>query len=59
MSYGFTAAFSTIDWEVPFVFPVMGIIAAVIIALLLALFSSVLPARNAAKLDIIRTLQYE
>ncbi|KAB2861441.1 MAG: FtsX-like permease family protein, partial [Anaerolineae bacterium] len=59
MSYGFTAAFSTIGWKVPYIFPIMGIVAAAVIAVLLALFSSVLPARNAAKLDIIRALQYE
>ena len=59
MSYGFTTAFSAIGWIVPYIFPVLGIIAAVTIAILLALFSSVLPARNAAKLDIIRALQYE
>ncbi|MBI5931902.1 MAG: ABC transporter permease [Chloroflexi bacterium] len=59
MSYGFTTAFSTIGWKVPYIFPIMGIGAALIIAILLAMFSSVLPARNAAKLDIIRALQYE
>ncbi|MCB9438473.1 MAG: ABC transporter permease [Anaerolineales bacterium] len=59
MSYGFTMAFSMIGWKVPYVFPMMGIVAAVIIAIMLGLFSSVLPARNAAKLDIIRALQYE
>jgi putative ABC transport system permease protein len=59
LSYGFTMAFGLYGWEVPYIFPVMGIVAAIIIALLLALFSSILPARNAAKLDIIRALQYE
>jgi len=59
MSYGFTSAFSAIGWKMPYVFPAMGILAALVIAILLALFSSVLPARNAAKLDIIRALQYE
>lgn len=59
MSYGFTLAFSLIGWKVPYVFPVMGVIAAIIIAIMLGLFSSILPARNAARLDIIRALQYE
>ncbi|MBZ0305984.1 MAG: ABC transporter permease, partial [Anaerolineae bacterium] len=58
MSYGFTDTFSAVGWTVPYIFPTMGIAAAVIIAILLALFSSVLPARNAAKLDIIRALRY-
>jgi putative ABC transport system permease protein len=59
LSYGFTMAFSLIGWELDYVFPVMGVIAAIVIAILLALFSSILPARNAARLDIIRALQYE
>lgn len=59
LSYGFTMAFSLVGWELDYVFPVMGIIAAIVIAIMLALFSSILPARNAARLDIIRALQYE
>lgn len=59
MSYGFVLAFSMIGWKMPYIFPLIGIIAAIIIAILLGLFSSILPARNAARLDIIRALQYE
>lgn len=58
-SYGFIAAFSSFGWKMPYQFPLFGIIAAVILAVLLALGSSILPARNAARLDIIRALQYE
>jgi putative ABC transport system permease protein len=59
ISYGFLAAFGAVGWRMPYVFPVMAIIAASVVGVLLALFVSVLPARNAAKLDIIRALQYE
>jgi putative ABC transport system permease protein len=59
MSYGFVMAFGTIGWEMPYTFPVGGVIAALIVGVLLALFASILPARSAAKLDIIRALQYE
>ena len=59
ISYGFIAAFGTIGWNAPYSFPLIGIIAAVIVGVLLALFASILPARSAAKLDIIRALQYE
>jgi putative ABC transport system permease protein len=59
MSYGFIGAFGTIGWKVSYTFPLLGIIAAVIVGVLLALFAAVLPARNAARLDIIRALQYE
>jgi len=59
ISYGFISAFSSIGWSATYSFPLIGIIAAVIVGLLLALFASILPARSAAKLDIIRALQYE
>jgi putative ABC transport system permease protein len=59
ISYGFIAAFGTIGWNAPYSFPLIGIIAAVIIGMMLALFAGILPARSAAKLDIIRALQYE
>jgi putative ABC transport system permease protein len=59
MSYGFIGAFSALGWEVPYIFPVAGIIAAIVIAVILALFAGILPARSAARLDIIRALQYE
>ncbi len=59
MSYGFVGAFGTVGWKVSYTFPLIGIIAAVIIGVLLALFAAILPARSAAKLDIIRALQYE
>jgi putative ABC transport system permease protein len=59
MSYGFIGAFSALGWEVPYIFPVAGIIAAIVVGVLIALFAGVLPARSAARLDIIRALQYE
>ena len=43
----------------PYFFPISGIIAAVIIGVLLALFAAIIPARNAAKLDILRALQFQ
>ncbi len=59
MSYGFISAFSAIGWDMPYPFPALGIVAAIVVGVLLALFASILPARSAAKLDIIRALQYE
>lgn len=59
MSYGFISAFAVVGWKMPYTFPLIGIIAAVVLGVLLGLFASILPARNAAKLDIIRALQYE
>jgi putative ABC transport system permease protein len=59
MSYGFIAAFGTVGWEMPYSFPLMGILAAIVVGVLLGLFAAILPARRAARLDIIRALQYE
>jgi putative ABC transport system permease protein len=59
MSYGFIGAFGTIGWKVSYTVPIAGIIAAIVIGILLALFAAILPARSAARLDIIRALQYE
>lgn len=59
MSYGFISAFAVVGWKMPYTFPVMGVVAALVLGVLLGLFASVLPARNAARLDIIRALQYE
>jgi len=59
ISYGFIGAFGIIGWKVSYTFPLLGIIAAVVIGVMLTLFTAILPARNAAKLDIIRALQYE
>ncbi len=59
MSYGFIAAFATAGWNMPYQFPLLGVIAALVAGVTLALFASILPARSAARLDIIRALQYE
>jgi putative ABC transport system permease protein len=59
ISYGFIMAFSTIGWNMTYIFPIMGIIAAVVIGILLALFAAILPARHAARLEIINALQYQ
>ncbi|MCC7208703.1 MAG: ABC transporter permease [Anaerolineae bacterium] len=59
ISYGFISAFSLIGWNVPYAFPVIGMIAAIVAGVIAALLAAILPARNAARLDIVRALQYE
>lgn len=59
LSYGVTVAIGGIGWNMPYEFPAIGIVAAVVVGVMVALFSSILPARHAAQLDIIRALQYE
>jgi len=59
MSYGFTEVFDLVGMKLLYEVPVVGIIVAVVIAIVLALCASILPARSAARLDIVRALQYE
>ncbi|MFN8527345.1 MAG: FtsX-like permease family protein [Anaerolineae bacterium] len=59
MSYGFILGFGSVGWQMPSYFPLAGVIAAIVVGVILALFAAILPARSVAKLDIIRALQYE
>jgi putative ABC transport system permease protein len=45
--------------SVTFSFPFIWIVAAIVLALLISLLASALPARQAARLQIVRALQYE
>lgn len=60
MSYGFMMAFTgAVGFTLSYTFPLVGVLSAIVIAVLFALVASILPARNAAKLDIMRAIQYE
>ncbi|MBC8163613.1 MAG: ABC transporter permease [Roseiflexaceae bacterium] len=60
MSYGFTAALGgAFGVELPFSLPLLGVAAALVLGLGLTLLVSALPARTAARLDILRALRYE
>ena len=60
MSYGFTAALgSSFGITLPFSFPLLGIVAALVVGLGMTLLVSALPARAAARLDILQALRYE
>ena len=60
MSYGFTAALgSSFGIALPFSFPLLGIVAALVFGLGITLLVSALPARAAARLNILQALRYE
>lgn len=60
MSYGFTAALSSsFGMTLPFNLPVLPLLIAITVGLLLTLLVSALPARTAARLDILQALRYE
>jgi putative ABC transport system permease protein len=59
LSYGFTAAISSAGFPLTYSFPILAMLVALITSIIMALLASLLPARNAAKMDIIRAIQYE
>jgi putative ABC transport system permease protein len=59
LSYGFTSAISSVGWILPYSVPIGGIIGALVVSIILALLAAILPARSAARMDIMRALQYE
>ncbi len=60
MGYSLTALIGAVmSSTFTYSFPWEGVLAALVLALLLAALASVLPARQAARLQIVRALQYE
>lgn len=59
LGYAMVEAMNNIGFKMPYHFPVGGIIAGVIIAFSFSLLASIVPARTAAKLDIVAALHYE
>jgi putative ABC transport system permease protein len=58
LGYAFISAMTSV-FPLGYVFPAIGIALAVIFGLLFGVLAAVIPARQAARLDIIRALQYE
>jgi putative ABC transport system permease protein len=58
LGYTFISAMTTV-FPLGYAFPAAGIIVAVVFGLLFGVLAAVIPARQAARLDIIRALQYE
>jgi putative ABC transport system permease protein len=52
-------AFSALGFPIDYVFPSSGVIAAVAVGLLFGAIAAVLPARQAARLDVVQALRYE
>jgi putative ABC transport system permease protein len=58
LGYAFVGMFN-FSFPVQYVFPASGVAAAVVIGLLSGALAAIIPARQAARLDIIRALHYE
>lgn len=59
LGYGLVGAMNFAGYIIPYAFPYAGILVAIAVGLLFGVVASVLPARQAAKLDIVTALRYE
>jgi len=59
LGYVLVAAMNSTGFVMPYYFPWAGILLTIAVGLLFGVLASVLPARQAAKVDIVRALHYE
>ena len=59
LGYIMVMGLSVGGYPVPYVFPYSGLVAAVAIGLILGVIAALVPARQAARMDILRALRYE
>lgn len=59
LGYALTAAINQVGFETPYAFPYAGILAGIAIGLAFGVIASLVPARHAARLDIVRALRWE
>ncbi|MEW5987832.1 MAG: FtsX-like permease family protein, partial [Chloroflexota bacterium] len=59
LSYTLTSAMTAAGFPLPYYFPYVGILFTIAVGLLFGVLASLLPARQAAKLDIVTALRYE
>jgi putative ABC transport system permease protein len=59
LGYALVLAMSAVGFPTPYTFPTGGIVAGVAIGYVFAVVAALLPARNAARLDIVTALHYE
>ncbi len=59
LGYMATSAFAALGFPVTYAFPGQAMVVAVAVGLLFGAFAAIIPARQAARLDIIQALRYE
>lgn len=59
LGYVIVRSISTIGLEFSFVWPTTGLLITVFVGMVFALLAALIPARQAAKMDVIRALRYE
>lgn len=59
LGYALVRAMSAVGWVMPYFFPWGGIAATIVIGLLFGMMAALIPARSAAKLDVVEALHFE
>ncbi len=59
LGYVMVLGFSVAGFPIEYIFPYAGLLAATAVGLLFGVLAALLPARQAARMDIIRALRYE
>ncbi|MGH2521192.1 MAG: ABC transporter permease [Anaerolineales bacterium] len=59
LGYMATSAFEALGFPVAYIFPATGVVVAIAVGLLFGAVAAVLPARQAARLEIVQALRYE
>lgn len=59
LGYALVVAMGAIGWPMPYAFPWAGIAATIVVGLTFGVFAALIPARSAAKLDVVEALHFE
>ncbi|MBL8055697.1 MAG: hypothetical protein JNK29_03315, partial [Anaerolineales bacterium] len=59
LGYMATRAFAALGFPIDYAFPAQALVVAVAVGLLFGALAAIIPARQAARLEIVRALRYE
>jgi putative ABC transport system permease protein len=59
LGYALVAAMGAVGWQMPYSFPWSGLLATVVVGLVFGVLAAIVPARSAARLDVVAALHQE
>ena len=59
LGYALVIAMSQVGWVMPYSFPWLGVILTVVVGIGFGLLAALIPARSAARLDVVEALHHE
>jgi putative ABC transport system permease protein len=59
LGYALVAAMSNIGWPMPYSFPYLGILLTMVVGIVFGVLAALVPARSAARLDVVAALHHE